>query len=83
MQLKELKTKKINYLEKKIPDATTLIQINQYYTIKQNLEKNWDGDKKISDTSDLVTTTVLDSWVKLKIKFLIVLNILLLNNLIS
>ena len=39
MQLKELKTKKINYLEKKIPDATTLIQINQYYTIKQNLEK--------------------------------------------
>ena len=34
--------KKVNSLEKKIPDATTLIQINQYNTDKQNLEKkNW------------------------------------------
>ena len=36
-----LKTK-VNSLEKKIPDATTLIHINQYKTDKQNLEKkNW------------------------------------------
>ena len=33
-----LKTK-VNNLEKKIPDATTLIHINQYNTDKQNLEK--------------------------------------------
>ena len=30
---------KVNNLEKKIPDATTLIHINQYNTDKQNLEK--------------------------------------------
>ena len=35
-----LKTK-VNNLEKKIPDGTSLIQINQYNTDKQNLEKNW------------------------------------------
>ena len=36
-----LKTK-VNSLEKKIPDATILIHINQYNTDKQNLEKkNW------------------------------------------
>ena len=33
-----LKTK-VNNLEKKIPDATTLIHINQYNTDKQKLEK--------------------------------------------
>ena len=33
-----LKTK-ANNLEKKIPDATTLIRVNQYNTDKQNLEK--------------------------------------------
>ena len=33
---------KVNTLEKKIPDATTLIYINQYNTGKQNFEKkNW------------------------------------------
>ena len=32
----------VNNLEKKIPDATTLIHINQYNADKQNLEtKNW------------------------------------------
>ena len=31
--------KKVNKLEKKIPDATTLIDNNQYNTDKQNLEK--------------------------------------------
>ena len=36
-----LKTK-VNKLDKKIPDATTLIHINQYNTDKHNLEKkNW------------------------------------------
>ena len=30
---------KVNSLEKEIPDATTLIHINQYNTDKQNLEK--------------------------------------------
>ena len=30
---------KVNTLEKKIPDATTLIYINQYNTDKQKLEK--------------------------------------------
>ena len=51
---------KVNNLEKKIPDATTSIHINQY-TNKQNLEKNLAYvDKKIPDTSDLVTTTVLN-----------------------
>ena len=38
-KLNTLKTK-VNNLEKKIPDATTLIHINQYNTDKQNLEKN-------------------------------------------
>ena len=35
--------KKLNNLEKKIPDATTLVQINQYKTDKQEKigEKNW------------------------------------------
>ena len=56
-----LKTK-IDSLEKKIPDATTLTQINQYNTDKQNLEKKiGDFDKKIRDVSGLVTTTVLDT----------------------
>ena len=31
--------KKVNCLEKKTPDATTLIYLNQYNTYKQNLEK--------------------------------------------
>ena len=32
--------RKANNLEKKIPDATTVTQINQYNTNKQDLEKN-------------------------------------------
>ena len=56
-----LKTK-LNSLEKKIPDATTLIYLNQYNTDKQNLEKkNGYVDKQIADTSGLVTTTVLNT----------------------
>ena len=44
--MKLLKTKKfntlkrkVNNLENQIPDATTLIHVNQYNTDKQNLEK--------------------------------------------
>ena len=56
-----LKTK-VNNLEKKIPDAATLIHINQYNTGKRNLEKKiGDVDKKIPDTSGLVATTVLNT----------------------
>ena len=37
----------VNSLERKIPDATTLIQLNQCNTDKQNLEKKiGDVDKK-------------------------------------
>ena len=54
-----LKTK-VNSLEKKIPDASTLIHKNKYNTDKQNLGKRiGDVDKKLPDTSGLVTTTVL------------------------
>ena len=43
---------KVNNLEKKIPDATTLIHINQYKTDKKHLEKKiGDIEKKISDES--------------------------------
>ena len=53
-----LKTK-VNNLENKIPDGTTLVHINQYNGDKQNLEKKYeDVDKKISVTSSFVTTTV-------------------------
>ena len=42
-----LKTK-VNSFEKEVPDATTLIHINQYNTDKQNLEKKIeDIDKKL------------------------------------
>ena len=41
-----LKTK-VNNLEKKIPDETTLIHMSQFNTDKQNLKKNiGDVDKK-------------------------------------
>ena len=50
---------KVNNLEKKIPDETTLIHLNQYNTDKQNLEKKIGVvDKKAPDTSGLVTRTV-------------------------
>ena len=42
---------KVNNLEKKFPEAATLIHINQYNTDKQNLEKKiGDIDQKILDT---------------------------------
>ena len=56
-----LKTK-LNSLEKKIQDAATLIHLNQYNTDKQNSEKKIGNvDKKIPDTSRLLTTTVLNT----------------------
>ena len=58
---KTLKTKTFR-LEKKIPDATNLIHLNEYNTDKQNLEKkSGDVDKKISDMNGLVTTTILNT----------------------
>ena len=44
---------KVNSLEKKIPDASSLIYINQYNADN----RNGDIDKEIPDTSCLVTTT--------------------------
>ena len=56
-----LKTK-INKLDRKIPNATTLIQINQYNADKKSFEKKIvDVDKKIPSLSGLMTTTVLNS----------------------
>ena len=60
-KLNTLKTK-VNSLDKKIPNATTLIHINQYNTDKQHLEKKIEYvDKKTTDKSGLVTTTVLNT----------------------
>ena len=54
--------RKVNSLEKEASDATTLIYINQYNTDKQYLEKKiGDIDKKIPDTSGLMTATVLNT----------------------
>ena len=51
----------INNLEKKFPDAASLIHINQYNTDEKSLEKKiGDVVKEIPDTSGLVTTTVLN-----------------------
>ena len=50
---------KVNNLEKKISDATTLIHINQFSADKNVWKKKRDIDKKIPEVSGLVTTTVL------------------------
>ena len=56
-KLDTLKTK-VNSLEKKIHDETTLIHINLYITDKQNLEKKFeDIDKKIPDTNCLIKSS--------------------------
>ena len=57
----KLKTK-VNNLDKKIPYAITLIQINQYNTGRQNWERKiTDANKKVPDISSLVTATVLNT----------------------
>ena len=59
-----LKTK-VNSLEKRILDATTLIYKNQYNTDKRNIEETIGAvGKKIPDTSGLVTTTVLNTKIR-------------------
>ena len=57
---------KVNNLENKIPNATSLIHLNQCNTYKQNLEKKMmikklDVDKETSDVSGLVIITVLNT----------------------
>ena len=53
---------KVSSLEKKIPDATTLIHINQNNRNKQNLDKKIeDVEKKIPDTNTLVTAIVFNT----------------------
>ena len=55
-----LKTK-VNSLEKEYPDVTSLIDIIQCITDKQNLEKKMEMlIKKIQGTSGLMTATVLN-----------------------
>ena len=51
---------KVNSLEKKILDATTLIHINQCNTDKQHLKKIEDVNRKIPVTSALVTSTIFN-----------------------
>ena len=56
---------KVNNLENKTPDVTTLIQTKQYSTYKQNLEKkNGEVENKIPNTSGLVTITVLNTKIR-------------------
>ena len=76
--------RKVNNLENKVLDATTLTHINQCNTDKPSLQNTTgDVDQKMPDTSGLVTTTILNKkLVKLRIKFLIMIKILLLKNLI-
>ena len=64
IQNSTLKTK-VNSLEKRIPDPTTLIHLSQYNTDKQNLEKkNGNGDKKTPETNGFKTTTVLNTNIR-------------------
>ena len=51
-----LKTQ-LNQLDQKIPDATTLIRINQYNTDKQNLEKKM---KDVVNTTTVFNTKILE-----------------------
>ena len=58
-----LKTK-VNKLDKKVPDGTTLIYINQCNADKKKVEKKIEILIKIPDVSGLVTTTVIDTKIK-------------------
>ena len=65
---------RVNSLENKIPDATTLIQINQSKTGKQSLKKKVViVDKEIPGISGLVLLLLLmQKLVKLKTKYQII-----------
>ena len=65
---------RVNSLENKIPDATTLIRINQYKTDKQILKKKVViVDKEIPGISGLVLLLLLmQKLVKLKTKYQII-----------
>ena len=53
---------KVNYLENKIPDASTLIQTNQYDTNKKSLEeKNGEVENRILDASGFVKKNIYDA----------------------
>ena len=82
IQNSTLKTK-VNNLDKKIPDGTALIHINQYNTDKQNLDKKiGEVDKKTPRTSGLLTATVLNTKIKklrTKCQILVVLATTVLN----
>ena len=53
---------KVNNLEKKITDESTLIQTSQCNKDDQDLEnKTEDFENEMPDTSDLLTTTVLNT----------------------
>ena len=56
--------KKVNNLEKKIPDTTTLIHINQYNIDKKKNFKNSEVESKVPNTSNLVTTTALNTKIR-------------------
>ena len=69
-----LKTK-VNNLEKKISDETTLIHINHYNTDKQNFEYKLEMLIKIPGTNSLVTTTFLtQTLLKLRTKYRTLVN---------
>lgn len=77
---KLLKTKKsphwkqVNNLENKIANANILNYLNQYHRNKQIWKKRVGYvDKKLPLVSRLVTTTVLNTAAKLRIKFLLLL----------
>ena len=65
---------RVNSLENKIPDATTLIRINQYKTDKQSLKKKVViVDKETPGVSGLVLLLLLmQKLVKLKTKYQII-----------
>ena len=53
---------KVNNLENRISDASTLIQTNQYKAGKRNLGKKIpEGQNKILDVNDLQTTIAVNA----------------------
>ena len=77
---KKLSTFSVNNLERKIPDATTLFQVNQINTDKQNLQKKIVTVDKKHQVQVVLWLQLywIQKLVKLRIKFVIMLKILLL-----